>query len=204
MFQDKNSNRKITIPSHMKFNLNKTYEWDEIWQAKSKSIKDLRDIYLLKQKQKCTICRLPVENPTLDHMHIKKVKGTGFIRAVCCSQCNTFIARSENNATRHGISQDRLPNVLRNIADHLENQTRIIHPTEIPKREKVGVRAWNRVKKYYFKVYPNKRTLPKKPTYVTDSWLEMQRATEEYLLNLELEKQLKPKRKRKTYESSDK
>lgn len=197
MFQEKHAKRKITIPSYMKFNLNKTYEWDEIWLAKSKSIKELRDIYLIKQKNKCTICNLPVENPTLDHMHQKKVKGTGFIRAVCCSQCNTFIARSENNAARHGISQSRLPDVLRRMADHLENQTKIIHPTEAPKRKKVGVRAWNKVKKYYFKAYPNKKVLPKKPTYVTESWLQMERDIEEYLLELEKSK-LNKKQERDT------
>jgi hypothetical protein len=180
-FQENNQDSKITIPNELKFNMNKTYAWHEIWQAKSKTIPILRDIMLQKQKGLCTICNKPVKAPTLDHMHIKKVRGTGYIRAVCCSQCNTFIARSENNAMRHGISNQELPDVLRRMADHLENQTRIIHPTEVPKRKKVGTREWNKVKKHYLKVFPRRKTIPDKPTYVTDSWLELKQAVDDYI-----------------------
>jgi 5-methylcytosine-specific restriction endonuclease McrA len=166
-----------------------------MWQAKSKAIKPLRDALLLKQKGKCTICGKPAKDPTLDHMHQKRVRGTGRIRGAVCSMCNTFLARSENNAARHGISNEELPNLLRNMADYLEDQKRIIHPTEVPKRKKVGTREWNRVKKYYFKVFPTRRTLPKKPTYVTDSWLELKSQVDEYI---EEEKRLKStKRKNK-------
>lgn len=193
-FQKNNSDLKITLPSSLKFNINKTYMWSEVWQAKSKTVPVLREIMLTKQKGNCTVCKKPVAAPTLDHEHIKKVKGTGYIRAVCCSQCNTFIARSENNAARHGISLEELPNVLRNIADHLENKTKVIHPTEQPKRKKVGIREWNKVVKYYFKIYPNRNTLPKKPTYVTESWLELKREVDEYILNEELSKRSRKKK----------
>lgn len=196
-FQEKNKHLKITIPNELKFNLNKTYMWDEVWQAKSKTIPVLRDIILDKQQGNCSICGKPVKAPTLDHMHVKRIKGTGYIRAVCCSQCNTFIARAENNAARHGISNNELPDVLRRMADHLENQTNIIHPTEVPKRKKVGTREWNRVKKYYFKVFPNRKTLPKKPTYVTDSWLALKQQIDNYIEEQELQK---AKRKRKRNE----
>ena len=202
LFQKNNTQLKMTVPNDVKFNLNKTYHWDEIWQAKSKTIPVLRDTMLLKQQGKCTICNKPVKAPTLDHMHIKKVRGTGYIRAVCCSQCNTFIARSENNAMRHGIPTKDLPDVLRNIAQHLEEQTKIIHPTEVPKRKKVGVREWNKVLKYYFKVYPKKKVLPKKPTYVTETWLELKREVDEYMQNIELEKYKKKKTKRIIHDRS--
>lgn len=196
-FQEQNQNQKIHIPNELKFNMNKTYELNEIWQAKSKTIPILREVMLQKQKGKCTICARPVKAPTLDHMHIKRVRGTGYIRAVCCSQCNTFIARSENNASRHGISNEELPEVLRNMALHLENQTRIIHPTEVPKRKKVGLREWNKIRKYYFKVFPKKKVLPKKPIYVTDTWLELKREVDEYILNIELEKIFNKRKKTK-------
>ncbi len=181
VFQENNQKAKITIPNSLKFNINMTYAFNEIWQAKSKTIPVLREIMLLKQKGRCTICDRPVKAPTLDHMHIKRIKGTGYIRAVCCSQCNTFIARSENNAARHGIANAELPDVLRRMATHLETQTNIIHPTEVPKRKKVGLRAWNKVKKHYLSVYPRRKSIPKKPTYVTDSWLELVKEVDDYL-----------------------
>jgi len=196
-FQQNNSENKMIIPNDIKFNMNKTYYWNEIWQAKAKTIPILRDIKAKEQKGKCTICDKPIKAPTLDHMHIKRIHGTGYIRAVCCSQCNTFIARSENNASRHGISNEELPDVLRRMADHLENQTNIIHPTEVPKRKKVGVREWNRIKKYYFKVFPNRKILPQKPTYITDSWLELKQQVDIYLEKLEEEKTHKKKLKQR-------
>jgi len=182
-FQNLNSHLKITVPKEVKFNHNKTYFWDEIWQSKSKTIPVLREIIQSEQKNKCSICNKPLRAPTLDHMHIRRVKGTGFIRSVCCSQCNTFIARAENNASRHGISNDELPEVLRRMAEHLEKQTTIIHPTEIPKQKKVGVREWNKVKKNYFKVYPKRKVLPDKPIYETESWLQIKNEVNEYLNN---------------------
>jgi 5-methylcytosine-specific restriction endonuclease McrA len=194
LYQKKHHINKITVPNELGFNINKTYLPHFMWQAKSKAIKPLRDALLLKQKGKCTICGKPAKDPTLDHMHQKRVRGTGRIRGAVCSMCNTFLARSENNAARHGISNEELPNLLRNMADYLEDQKRIIHPTEVPKRKKVGTREWNRVKKYYFKVFPTRRTLPKKPTYVTDSWLELKRQVDEYI---EEEKQLKSTKRKK-------
>lgn len=194
-FQETNQDLKITVPNNLKFNLNKTYMWNEIWQAKSKTIPILREIMLLKQKGKCTICGKPVKAPTLDHMHIKRIKGTGYIRAVCCSQCNTFIARSENNAMRHGLSNKELPDVLRRMAQHLENQTNIIHPTEVPRRKKVGVREWNRVKKHYYDVFPRRKTLPTKPTYVTDKWLELKKEVDDYITLNSKSKKRKNKKK---------
>ncbi len=188
LFQKYNTHLKITVPNYLKFNTNKTYEPDFIWQAKSKTIKSIRDAYLLRQKQMCPVCGRAVEKPTLDHVHQKKVKGTGLIRGTICSQCNVWIAKIENNVGRYSLDIKDLPNTLRRVADHLEQEKQIIHPTEIPKREKVKVRAWNKVKKYYFKLYPRRKALPKSPTYITDKWLELVREVDEYQANLELEK----------------
>ncbi len=198
LFQKYNTHLKITVPNYLKFNTNKTYEPDFIWQAKSKTIKPIRDAYAIRQKNLCAVCNRPIEKPTLDHVHIKKVKGTGMIRNVLCSQCNTYIARLENNASRHSLNTKELPDILRRVADHLEQEKQIIHPNEIPRKEKVGARAWNKVKKHYFKLYPRRKALPKRPTYVTDAWLELVREVDEYVMNIELEKHLK-KRKKKSY-----
>ena len=188
LFQKYNSQLKITVPNYLKFNLNKTYEPDFIWQARSKTIKPLRDVYSLRQKHKCAICGRLIEKPTLDHVHTKKVKGTGLIRNVLCSMCNTFLARIENNASRHSLKVKDLPDILRRTADHLEQEKQVIHPTEAPKRKKVGKREYNKVKKHYFDVYPNRRTLPKMPTYVTNNWLQMVQDVKEYLENKEKKK----------------
>jgi len=181
LYQQRNTKNKITVPNDLGFNINKTYLPHFMWVCKSKAVKPLRDALLHKQKGKCTICGKPVKDPTLDHMHQKRVKGTGRIRGAVCSMCNTFLARSENNAARHGISNEELPDVLRRMADYLEDQKDIIHPIEIPKRKKVGLREWNKVKKYYFKVFPNRRTLPKKPKYVTEAWLDLKRTIDDYI-----------------------
>jgi len=196
LFQKKHTYDKITIPNELGFNTNKTYLPDFIWQARSKTIKPLRDAILNKQKGLCSICGKPTKDPTLDHMHIKKVKGTGLIRSTVCSMCNTFLARAENNAARHGITNEDLPEVLRRMADHLEDQKKIIHPTEVPKRKKVGVREWNRIKKYYFKAFPNRKTLPKRPTYVTESWLALKQQIDNYI---EDQKRIKDERKAKIW-----
>ena len=191
LFQKYNTHLKISIPNYLKFNTNKTYEPDFIWQARSKTIKPIRDAYITRQKGKCLLCNKLVHNPTLDHMHIKRVKGTGLIRNVLCSRCNTFLARVENNTARHGITNKELPDLLRRMASHLEDEKRIIHPTEIPTRKKVGTREWNRVKKYYFKIYPKRKALPKRPTYVTDNWLELKREVDEYITDNEKKKKKK-------------
>ena len=196
MYQRDHTHLKITVPNELGFNTNKTYLPDFIWQAKSKTIKPLREAFLNKQNNRCTICDKQVKDPTLDHMHIKKVRGTGFIRAVCCSQCNTFIARSENNASRHGIRTHELPDVLRRMAQHLEEQKMIIHPTEVPKRQKVGVREWNKVKKYYLGAFPTRRSIPKKPTYVTEGWIQIKEAVDDYVLAQQRIKEENKKKKR--------
>ncbi len=197
LFQKYNTHLKITVPNYLGFNTNKTYEPDFIWQARSKAIKPLRDAYELRQKHRCALCDRPLNNPTLDHEHIKKVKGTGLIRNVLCSQCNTFLARIENNAARHSLSVEELPDILRRTAEHLEQTRNVIHPTEIPPRKKVGTREWNRVRKYYFEVFPKRKALPKRPKYVSESWLELKGQIEEYILNIELNKSQKKKKSRR-------
>ena len=188
MFRKENTGNKITVGNELGFNLNKTYLPDFIVQLKSKTIKTMRETLLSKQKGLCTVCGKPVRDPTLDHEHIKKVRGTGLIRSTVCSRCNTYIARIENNAARHGIKLRELPDVLRRMASHLEDQKDMIHPSEVPKRKKVGARDWNRVRKYYFDVFPGRRLLPKRPTYITDSWLEIKQAVDDHVENIKLKK----------------
>lgn len=119
-------------------------------QLKSSDVKKLRDYLLRKQKGKCLICRKHIERPCLDHHHKKRVKGTGLIRGVLCSNCNVFLAKSENNSVRYAIARKDLPFVLRKMADYLERkQIPLIHPSEAPKSLKLTKASYNKLKKVY-------------------------------------------------------
>jgi hypothetical protein len=116
------------------------------------------------QDGKCLICGNPPTRPCLDHHHKKKVKGTGKIRGVLCSNCNVFLAKIENNCRRYAISHDALPDVLRNIADYLEKeQYNMIHPSDVPLLKKSSYnalkRAYNGKKK--FPAYPRSKKMTK-------------------------------------------
>jgi hypothetical protein len=71
---------------------------------------------------------------------------------------------------------------------NLEEGVYFIHPSEVPKRDKVGKREYNKVKKYYFKLYPKRKKMIKKPTYVNTNWLALLAMVEEYILNNTLQK----------------
>jgi hypothetical protein len=116
-------------------------------------------------------------------MHQKKVKGTGFIRAVLCQSCNIFLGKIENNCTRYGVNITDLPIILKNMAEHIHNYTNIIHPTEVPKRKKLGKREWNKIKKFYFQAFPNRNVLPNKPIYITTGLIEMVNKINDYLIS---------------------
>ncbi len=119
-----------------------------IKQLKAKDVKSLRDHLYKKQKGKCLICKKKTNKPVLDHHHKKKVKGTGQIRGVLCSNCNIFLAKSENNCKRYLISNEELSTVLRSMADYLDKkQLPYLHPSEAPKKPKLMKNSYNKLKK---------------------------------------------------------
>ena len=121
-------------------------------QLKSKDVPKLRNFLLKKQEGKCLICDKKTDHPCLDHSHIKRVKGTGLIRGVLCSRCNIFIAKSENNCVRYGISQEDLPTILRSCANYLEKpHLPYIHPSEAPKPKKLMKSSYNKLVKTHLK-----------------------------------------------------
>jgi len=142
-------------------------------------LSSLRDKMIIDQKNICPICNREIEQPVVDHHHISKVGGDGCIRAVICSMCNTFIARSENNCKRHKIPQELLPTVLRNMADYFENvKTNIVHPNEKKKykpTEMFNKTQYNKVEKYWDNIYPRRKgkcpKFPKIPK-MTIEWKE--------------------------------
>jgi hypothetical protein len=117
-------------------------------QLKYKDLKKLRILLLKKQNGKCLICNSIPKRACVDHSHKKKVKGTGRIRGVLCSNCNVMLAKIENNATRYCIKQSDLPKILRSIASYLEKpHLKYIHPTEAPKKKKLKKSSYNKLKK---------------------------------------------------------
>jgi len=126
-------------------------------------LKKLRERLIKIQKGKCPICTKQLNNPVLDHHHTKRIKGTGRCRQVICATCNVFLAKIENNCKRYCIQNEDLPLVLRRIADYLEREpTKYLHPSERV-FEKLKKSDYNKIKKYYFKMYPNRRSFPEYP-----------------------------------------
>lgn len=118
----------------------KQLKWDEV--------SSLRGKLLQKQKGICPICKRHIVNPVLDHHHIRRVKGTGQIRGVLCSACNVMLGKIENNCTRYCISQEELPETLRNMAKYLtKKQEPYIHPSEAPKIPKLMKSSYNELAK---------------------------------------------------------
>ena len=113
---------------------------------KQSEVKSLRDKLAQEQNNKCLICNSELETPVLDHSHQKYNKGTGLIRGVLCRTCNIFIAKSENNCIRYGISHDTLPDILRSMAKYLEKEHHpFLHPTEVPKNPKLKKSSYNKL-----------------------------------------------------------
>jgi len=154
-------------------------EIEEVKFITHDELPQLRNDMIEEQNNICPICSREIDQPVVDHQHIAKVKGDGCIRAVVCSMCNTFIARSENNCKRHKISYEMLPTVLRNMADYFENaKTNIVHPSENKKYKpvkKFNKTQYNKVEKYWTIMYPRRKTkcpqFPKNPK-LTNEWQE--------------------------------
>jgi len=133
-------------------------------QLNQKDIKIYRNRILKDQNGLCAICKQPPKRPTLDHHHIKRIKGTGLVRGVLDSNMNVFLAKIENNASRYGIKKEDLPTILRNVADYLEKDPYpYIHPSEKPKQKIITKQSFNKLikkmkKSGYNKKYPVYRT----------------------------------------------
>jgi len=123
-----------------------------IVQMKDKDKKPLRAELLQAQRGLCWICKTKIKEgeACLDHSHVKKVKGTGLVRGVLCRNCNIFIAKSENNCKRYGITNEALPKILRACADYLErDHYPYRHPSERPKIPVLKKSSYNKLKKAY-------------------------------------------------------
>jgi len=127
----------------------------KIKQLKHKDIPRIRKKLLKRQDGVCAICGQVPERPCLDHEHKKKIKGSGLVRGVLCSNCNVFLAKIENNCVRYGIKRSKLPFILKRSALYIrKNTTHYMHPSEKPKTRKLKKQSFNNLRKRYLEKYP--------------------------------------------------
>lgn len=171
-------------------------------EMKSKDIKTLKLKIWKENGGRCPVLNkeIPFDKMVLDHIHKKKADAydvdKGTIRTALEFRVNAFFGKIENAYKRYGLKDEMdLPNLLRKGADYLEagpycenGDTYYIHPTEVPKREKVKKSEYNRVKKYYFELFPNRKKMIKQPTYVTESWKELVKQVEDHIARKNLQK----------------
>jgi len=137
-------------------------------------LKELRYNQWVKQKGTCPILKLPIDykDAVFDHKHKRKKDmlgkdGKGLLRGVIHKNANVVEGKVTNSFKRYGLTKlIQLPEFLRNLADYLEApplDPKYIHPNERPKAEKINKRDFNKICKYYFQIYPNRKKLPVYP-----------------------------------------
>ena len=155
---------------------------ENTWESTSTSVRLIRESFL-KKSCICPICNKEIVSPVLDHQHKKKVRGTGRIRNNICSNCNVFIAKTENNCTRFKIAQEELPEVLKNISEYFgAQQYNIIHYTDKESRPTLSKIQANKVLKYWEYLYPgkNKKLTYPKSGVLTKDWEEALKRFDEF------------------------
>lgn len=164
-------------------------------------LKKLREEEHKKQEGKCPILKIEVSSDKMvvDHKHKLKdeepsLDGKGLVRGVIEFRANGIEGKISNawkryfgaDESKHPIS---LPDFLRNLADYLEapplDHLKLIHPKEKIKEEVLKKSEYNRIKKYYFKLFPNRTKVPEYPKskrpVLNDGWRELIKLTNEYI-----------------------
>jgi len=138
-----------------------------------KEFKALRKKQYFKQRRICPILKrkIPYSEAVFDHKHKSRKEklgeeGKGLLRGVLQFQANSWEGKVANAFKRYGLHKQgiSLEDAVRNLANYLVNppmKPEYIHPSERPKPRKIGKREYNKIKKFYFQIYPNRRKLPK-------------------------------------------
>lgn len=132
-----------------------------------------KKLYMM-QGQKCPILRkkVKVRDTVLDHRHkLKRQKpgplGRGLVRGCLHFQVNSFEGVVLKKYKRYGLeSMIELPDLLRNLADYLENPTCqqcYIYPSEKPKAPIFTMTQYKRIVKYYKIIFPRSKKIPAYP-----------------------------------------
>lgn len=166
--------------------------------TKQKDIINIKKELHTLQNGICPLLDKPIElsKMVVDHRHKTKAQiptlenGLGFIRGALEFRANAFEGKVWNFYKRLGLDNEiEFSELLRNLADFHDNPTcldPILHYTEVPKREKVKISEYNRVKKYYLDIFPRKKVAAKKPTYVNQEWKDLVQQVDKYIDNLKI------------------
>jgi len=169
-------------------------------QLKQSQLKEFRREQHKKQKGVCPLLekKVPFEQTVVDHRHKLKAEeasldGKGLIRGVIDFRANALEGKITNNWKRYfGADESKhpisLPEYLRNLADYLENppldHLKLIHPKE-ESREKFKKSDYNKIKKYYFEIFPRKKKVPPYPKgknpKLTKKWKDLLELTLDYI-----------------------
>ena len=138
-----------------------------------KEFSELRIKQYLKQQCICPILKqtIQLKDAVFDHKHKTKAEkigedGKGLLRGVVHNQANVMEGKIARLYKRYGLHKFLpLPDLLRNIADYIENPPmapEYIHPNERVFK-KLGKRQYNLICKHYFEIYPKRKKLPLYP-----------------------------------------
>jgi len=162
-----------------------------------KELKILRHLQWRRQNRICPILKqeIRLDDSVMDHQHKTKAEklgedGKGLLRGVIHFQANSWEGKVTNAFKRYGLHKFgvSLVQCLRNLADYIEHppmEPRYIHPNERPKAEKLGKREYNKIRKYYFEIYPKRKKIPVYPKSgkMTKEFKDLLSKTNEYLEN---------------------
>ena len=144
-------------------------------QITYKELKEIRLKQWNKQKRICPILQQEIEykDSVMDHKHKNKSEpigedGKGLLRGVLHFQANSWEGKVTNAFKRYGLHKFgvSLSEALLNLSKYISDPPmapEFIHPNERPKLKKLSKRDYNKICKFYFKIYPNRRKLPKYP-----------------------------------------
>jgi len=145
----------------------------ELKQITYAELKKLRLEQFKKQNEICPILQQKIDykDAVFDHCHKTKAEvlgegGKGLLRGVIHNLANVMEGKVTRTYRRYGLHKlIPLPSLLRNLAFYLDNppmKPEYVHPNERV-FEKIGKREFNKICKSYFKIYPNRKNLPKFP-----------------------------------------
>jgi hypothetical protein len=171
-----------------------------------------RRYWLEQQNGECPILkdRISLKDASMDHTHKKvseKLGGRdrkGLVRAILHKSLNALEGKVINYWSRTNLKHKyKLQDILRNLADYydmieqgaLPIPPKYIYPSEKPKeyKEPVTKTQYNKIKKYYFKIFPRRKKMPQKPRYMNKEWKEYLTMAEEYATNHKQIKKIKEK-----------
>lgn len=154
--------------------INRTNLPGELIQLNSETAAILRGILYTQQGGKCPILKQKIsfDDIVLDHKHKLKAElpgsdGKGLVRGCIDFRVNAFEGIILKKYKRQGLTKlIALPELLRNLADYLENPTCqqiFIYPSEKVMAPFLKISEYKRIVKYYKIMFPRRIKIPPYP-----------------------------------------